>query len=248
MSQFASNIKHLRAERGLTQQQLAEALGLNRPVIGAYEEGRSEPKISTLVHMASFFQVSLDRLLGEDIQAGSVRTGSGLQVLPLPVDRATGEELITVVPVRASAGYHSNFGDLEYIESLPRFDLPVKELARDRTYRLFQIEGDSMLPLESGSYVLGSYESDHRRIGGGQRYVVVTGEDVVFKRVETDYERSCYRLISENPAYETYEVPMEEVKEFWQIRAYLSFGFPGGVGYGQLEEILRILRSMEQAK
>ncbi|MBI1267499.1 MAG: helix-turn-helix domain-containing protein [Cryomorphaceae bacterium] len=243
MSYFASNLKYLRSQKKLTQAQLAEVLGLNRPVIGAYEESRSEPKISTLLHMAGYFNVSLDDFLGMNLVERGDRTASGLQVLPISVDRESGEERITLVPVKAVAGYNTSFGDLEYIGSLPHFDLPIKELSRNYTYRMFQVEGESMLPVLPGSYVLGSYESDHRNVGGGNLYVVVTTEGVVFKRVERDLERGVYRLVSENPQYLPYEVEVGDVKEFWRVRGYFGFEFPGGWGYRQLEEILSILRS-----
>lgn len=243
MAYFASNLKYLRSQKKLTQSQLAEALGLNRPVIGAYEEGRSEPKISTLMQMAGFFNVGLDDFLGMDLAGDGYRGSSGLQVLPITVDRESGEERITVVPVKAVAGYNSSFGDLEYIGSLPHFDLPIKELPRNYTYRMFQVEGESMLPVFPGSYVLGSYELDHRQVGGGSMYVLVTTEGVVFKRVERDGERGVFRLISENPQFGAYEVGFDEVKEVWRVRGYFGFEFPGGWGYRQLEEILSILRS-----
>jgi transcriptional regulator with XRE-family HTH domain len=243
MSYFATNLKFLRSKKKLTQAQLAEALGLNRPVIGAYEESRSEPKISTLLQMAGYFNISLDAFLGSNLMEKGERTASGLQVLPITVDRDSGEEKITLVPVKAVAGYNTSFGDLEFIGSLPHFDLPIKELSRNHTYRMFQVEGDSMLPVLPGSYVLGSYESDHRMVGGGNLYVVVTTEGVVFKRVESGFEKGVYRLISENPQFAPYEVGVGEVKEFWRVRGYFGFEFPGGWGYRQLEEILSILRS-----
>ena len=46
MNFFGNNLRHLRKEKGLTQQQLADKLGITRSLVGAYEENRAEPKNS----------------------------------------------------------------------------------------------------------------------------------------------------------------------------------------------------------
>ncbi len=50
-----SNLKFLRKKNGLTQAQLAEKLNIKRSLIGAYEEGRAEPRLSTLVNISRLF-------------------------------------------------------------------------------------------------------------------------------------------------------------------------------------------------
>ena len=64
---LAENIKKLRKLKKLTQNDLAERLGVNRSAIGAYEEGRAEPRLSTLRLLSALFECSLDDLvLGND--------------------------------------------------------------------------------------------------------------------------------------------------------------------------------------
>lgn len=57
---LAKKIKALRKTRGLTQQQLAEALGVQRATISNYEIGRRSPHISELEKLASVLGVSLE--------------------------------------------------------------------------------------------------------------------------------------------------------------------------------------------
>ena len=45
---FAQNLKHLRKVKGLTQGDFAAKIGINRPKVGSYEEGRAEPSLETL--------------------------------------------------------------------------------------------------------------------------------------------------------------------------------------------------------
>lgn len=65
------NIKRFRKERGLTQEQLAEALGVTVGAVYKWENGRSTPEISMLLQLADLFGVSLDALVGFEAQNGS---------------------------------------------------------------------------------------------------------------------------------------------------------------------------------
>ncbi len=58
------NLKKLREEKGLSQQKLANQLGLTQQSIYSYENDVYEPDISTLIQMAAFFDTSVDYLIG----------------------------------------------------------------------------------------------------------------------------------------------------------------------------------------
>ena len=61
---FAKKLKELRAEKNLTQKQLAEKLILSKNSICEYEKGRSEPNIETLIKLADILDCSIDYLVG----------------------------------------------------------------------------------------------------------------------------------------------------------------------------------------
>ena len=58
------NLRLLRISLGLSQQKLAECLGISQVRIHSYETGAYEPDISTIVRMADFFNTSIDCLVG----------------------------------------------------------------------------------------------------------------------------------------------------------------------------------------
>ena len=64
-------LKELRKEANLTQEQLAEKLGLKYFNIGDWERGKCEPCIADLIRLAQIFRVSVDYLIGntEDFSA-----------------------------------------------------------------------------------------------------------------------------------------------------------------------------------
>ena len=61
---FAENFRRLRKERQITQQVIADYLGITRQAIAAYEKGKREPNLNMVVKIAGFFEVSVDYLLG----------------------------------------------------------------------------------------------------------------------------------------------------------------------------------------
>ena len=232
-SKLPENLKALRKSRGWTQQALADRLGLTRPTLGAYEEGRSEPKLSVLIDIAACFHITVDALVrGSDAETSAERAkGDGLRILTVSVDAAQDNERVVVVPVKAAAGYAHGYGDPEWVSQLPTFGLPLKELAPDRTYRMFQIEGDSMLPIPSGSYILCQYVDDWMSVGGLRPHIVVTKNDgVVFKRIENDLPGGSRLVLhSDNPAFAPYAVAGDDVVEVWRAAAYLSFELPSAL-------------------
>ncbi len=64
MQIFATRLKELRKEKGLTQAQLAEILKIKQQSYTRYELETSEPCFEMLVEIAKFFDVSTDYLLG----------------------------------------------------------------------------------------------------------------------------------------------------------------------------------------
>lgn len=60
---FSNNLRNARREKGMTQAELAEIIGVNKSVIGQYETERAEPKISTLKKICKALECSADKLI-----------------------------------------------------------------------------------------------------------------------------------------------------------------------------------------
>lgn len=63
---LAKNLKALRIEYNLSQQKLANAIGVSQKAIDYWEKGINEPKASYIPLLAEYFDVSCDFLLGKD--------------------------------------------------------------------------------------------------------------------------------------------------------------------------------------
>ena len=65
MGDFPNIFRKIREQSGLTQQQMADKLGVSRSAIGMYENGEREPNFETLELIADTFNVDMNYLLGK---------------------------------------------------------------------------------------------------------------------------------------------------------------------------------------
>ena len=63
---FSQRIKMLRDRSGLTQAELADRLGLTNRAIGAWESGRSRPRLDKMQQLADLFGITVSELMGEE--------------------------------------------------------------------------------------------------------------------------------------------------------------------------------------
>ncbi len=237
-SNFARYIRSLRNDSGLTQTELADALGIKRSTVNNYENEVAQPSIENVLLFARYFNVTTDALLLGTVELSSETaspnkecaehdfiSGSKLRVLVSTVS-PDNKDNIELVSVRARAGYTAGYKDPEFIQSLPTFQLPFLE--KERKYRMFQIDGESMLPIPDRSYVIGEFVQDWHTIKDGHAYVFVTqDEGLVFKVAFNQLrKKKNFLLRSLNKDYAPFELPLAQVAEIWRFVNYTSSELP----------------------
>ena len=253
---FRENIKFLRNRKNRTQDDVSNALGMKRSTLSGYENGVAQPNIDAIILFSKYYDLSIDTLLKinlaklsefqlSELERGNdvFITGTNLRVLATSVDKKN-EENIELVPEKPKAGYANGFADPEYIKELPVFQLPF--LSKQKKFRTFQLSGDSMLPIPSGSWVTAEFIQDWNSIINGHAYIVVTLDDgVVFKIVEnllkTENKLSLFSL---NPAYQQYDVHVAQIKEIWQFVHFISCELPDPIE--PKDELFRTMESIRK--
>jgi transcriptional regulator with XRE-family HTH domain len=72
MSYFGKNIRKIRNAKKISQTAFADLFNLKRGSIGAYEEGRAEAKIDTIIEIAEYFKLTLDQLLRKELTINEI--------------------------------------------------------------------------------------------------------------------------------------------------------------------------------
>ncbi|MBA4145894.1 MAG: transcriptional regulator [Cytophaga sp.] len=232
MVKINENIRFIRKQLGLTQDQFAQKLGIKRSLVGAYEEGRAEPRLDLLQLMATFINSSVDKIIGENLTEATMTVSfdnnrdysRGREVLVVTVDENS-KDNIELVPHKAAAGYMNGYADPEFVKELPHFKLPM---LKQGTYRAFEISGDSMLPILPGTIIIGEYVDNLKDLKNGKTYVLVTRQEgIVYKRIFNYLEQNGKLfLVSDNRQYAPYQLEGDEVVEAWSAKAYVSVQFP----------------------
>ena len=251
MSNISSNLKYLRKKKGLTQQQFADEIGIKRSLVGAYEEDRAEPKYDLLKRIAEYHDFTIDEFINEEIndkwKPKPKGHGSNLRILSISVNQDDNEN-IELVPVKASAGYLNGFSDPEYIKDLPKFQLPLPSL-KQGTFRGFEIMGDSMLPIQPGSIVIGEYLENWSDVKTGETYIIISkNEGVVYKRAGNRFkENKELKLISDNKVYDPYSIASDDIMEIWKAKAYITSSLPDPTPEPTMETLTHMMSQMQKS-
>ncbi|MFM8596186.1 MAG: helix-turn-helix domain-containing protein [Flavobacteriales bacterium] len=256
---IAQNLKNIRKRKGLSQEEMAQELKLNRSTYSGYENEVAQPNLELLLVIAQSEHLPLESMLTTDLSKltnteyealcsswKQGATGQHLRVLTTIVNEDN-EDTIELIPEKVRAGYTAGYSDPSYLQELPTLRLPF--LSKDRKYRAFPIAGDSMPPVVHGSYVVGEFVQDWLGLPSSVPCVVVTKDDgIVFKYLHNHLkDKQSFTLASTNPLYAPYDVHVSEVLEIWRFVSYISKELPDvqldhasiGVGLRTIQEELQ---------
>jgi transcriptional regulator with XRE-family HTH domain len=224
MNYIASNIRYIRARKGFTQEYFAEELKWSRSMVMSFESGRTEPSINRLIELSKYTRIPIDTLIKTDLRKSKdvsfIEIANNRVLFPIMVDEEN-ENIIEVIPIKATAGYLAGYDDPEYIEQLEKIKLPFLPTGK---HRAFPIKGDSMLPVKNGAYIVGKYIEDFFDIKDGRTYIIVTLNDgMTYKRVYNNIaDNGTLRLSPDNKNYQPYDVPISEVIEVWEYACSIN--------------------------
>ncbi|MBJ6118118.1 helix-turn-helix domain-containing protein [Pontibacter sp. BT310] len=212
----------------LSQAAFAELFNLARPSIGAYEEGRSEPKIETLVQISKHFGLSIDMLLTQELTINDLygfdifkRDYTKEESLKKVADLKTVTEPATVlVESNHAFTYIANLHKQEYLQQLPALQFTSNT---SNTTRAFEVKGSEMQyeqhGLHAGDILVCSIvdKSDAIQLQPGNIYVMVTQNQILVRRLSNISSGNNLLLKTDNPYYPPLEVALAEVLEIWEV-------------------------------
>lgn len=100
ISKLNENIAFFRKKRGITQEELANALGVTNQAVSKWESGKCAPDIQLLPDIAEYFNISIDELFGLSVNSD----------IPTKIQspKETSSKLDTAIDIASKKGYISS--------------------------------------------------------------------------------------------------------------------------------------------
>ncbi|MBA9079168.1 XRE family transcriptional regulator [Rufibacter quisquiliarum] len=232
MSCIGKNIKKIRTVKNLSQAAFAQLFDLARPSVGAYEEGRSEPKIDTLIQIARHFGVSLDLLITKELTVNDLYGFDifkrDLHQNQLLIKVADAEEAPVLRAALVMASEQDNYfvrrQEREFLDNLPTLLLPGQQQV---LHRAFEHTGSEMQYQQHGLrhgdlLYCTTLPVDASQLKPNEVYVVVTANKLITRRFQGLTDEGALLLKADNPDYDHLLQPLEEVTEFWHVDGFYS--------------------------
>ena len=157
-------LKKLRLDKNISQQKLANILGVSRSTIAMWEIGGSQPDNTSLSQLADYFDVSVDYLLGRSESSAYIS----------PPQKGVKIPVLGVIP----AGI-----PIEAIEDIVDWEeVPIDWTKGGKEYFALQVKGDSMYPEYLPDDVV-IVQKTPTCESGDDCVVYVNGYDATLKRV-----------------------------------------------------------------
>lgn len=177
----AEILKSLREQHGLSQQEIADKLGIDRTTYVKYESGSSKP-VRKLSELAALFGVTTDYLLGNDVDPNKLSNYIG----PVVENKK--------IPIIGSVKCGVNGLAFQYLEGYVYID---DSLTGD--IAAFVCRGDSMKDLGISEGDIAIVRRQCTIENGELAVVIINGEEGTLKRVR--YHDNVMILEAANPAY-----------------------------------------------
>mgnify|MGYP001059584570 CR=1 FL=1 len=223
MSHIGKNIRKIRTVKNYSQTDFADKFALKRATVGAYEEGRSEPKISTLIEIANYFSISVDDLLKKELTVNDLfkfdifkkelqkSSKHNLRPSELPID------LVSVPFLSASQNKDLAANPLE----LNKLEQLVMPLPKGDEYLAVEIADKAMEQIgqgiAQGDIIIGRKPKSKQEqfLEDERTYLLQTATGFLVRKVSSSAEG--YWLKTLNQDYYSTLLKEEAILGYWQI-------------------------------
>lgn len=164
-----NNVKHLRSVKGISQQTLADKVGVDRSTISRIENGEIETTIDNAMKIANVLKVNIEDLITKDLTFDNgTLIDVDCETIQIPV----------LGTIKAGIAIEAQEDILEYV------DIPKDWVKGGKTFYGLKISGDSMFPKYNESdIVIFEHTEDYVLAQNKDCAVMVNGFDATFKNV-----------------------------------------------------------------
>lgn len=182
---IGSRIKEARTKKGLSQEALADKIGISKRTLINYEKEEQEPTVSTIINIAKFCTIDELWLLTGKNENNTNNTVNSYQ--------------IDVLNIKASAGTGIENQIVEVIDTILLDKNLFKTPINPAKIKLIQVSGDSMFPtLHDGDFVI---IDETKAYGVDGIYAINLHNQILIKRLKFKLDGTI-QIISDNKDYE----------------------------------------------
>ena len=204
---LGQNIKFLRKERKLTQNDVATVAGVHFNAISNYENGKFYPTADVLIKICEFFGVSADDILLKDLASGIESD----VFEPAKIEKGNN----VLVPIEAQSEYVGKWSK-KFIRELSYVNIP----GITGEARTFQVVGNAMNPLLMDGDYVACTASSVKEVQTGRVYVIVS-EQIQIGYVQVEQDRLVY-IPNNRDEFQPYRIPNSAIREVWEARAKIT--------------------------
>ncbi|PRP67608.1 helix-turn-helix domain-containing protein [Nonlabens agnitus] len=219
MSFFGKNIKKIRGVKGLSQQAFADMFDLKRGTLGAYEEGRSEPKIETIITIANYFSISIDDMLTAELTVNQLlRFNDQLTVSPEELEREKFASVPCITPNNAGDYLEYSLNE-QFMQDMPQLQLPIN---LDKKFIAYTVDSLEMTSRDEGLFpkdiVIAEFVPANvvSKLNAGTMVLVVTADQFILRRMYLTGKKLTLR--ADHNKIEDMTLELSQVKQVWRAR------------------------------
>jgi len=213
MSLIGKNIRKIRTIKKLSQASFAQLFNLARPSVGAYEEGRAEPKLDTVIQIANYFGLPIDALLTKELTVNElyhfetyISKFHNNHIEPKP-------NLVSIPLVNHDVvkQYVNSYEDESFLRALPAFQFPREYSNCERAFMLEAQNAFSKIIFCKKVYM--------KDLKMNWEYILITNTKILF--VSYIGKDGVYKFIDRMTSEEKY-FDESEVQEVWLVKYMLK--------------------------
>ncbi|PPK96726.1 transcriptional regulator with XRE-family HTH domain [Nonlabens xylanidelens] len=223
MSFFGKNIKKIRGVKGLSQQAFADLFDLKRGTLGAYEEGRSEPKIDTIILIANYFSIAIGDMLTAELTVNQLlRFNDSLTLTPEELEREQFAQ-IPCITEKTAHDYIEYYDNDAFLADLPTLTLPLNT---EKDFIGYTVTNLEMTTHDKGLFpkdvVIGEKVPKNviTKLNNGTVVLAVTDKTLILRRLYITDKGLVLRADHKN--VDDITVDKKAVKQLWRVR-YVFF-------------------------
>lgn len=242
---ITKRIKQIREDKGLTQAEFANKIGMKRGAYSMLELGKGAPSLEILVQIAKIFGTDYQWLLeGKKVKINA-QPNAQLNAQPIVEDDGDsytkrlgmvvdthGMKLVPITDIHAAAG--EGYINAETIDENDVLRLPA-HMIKSGNHLCIRIKGVSMAPtLQDGGYVIIRHldRGEWMHMPNERIYVVVDNDGKTYlKRVKNRFsgDNGFIVLTSDSPdkmSHPTFNLHPEEIAHIWYVEWYFTAKMP----------------------